>query len=152
MHLLLCNNAIPKWKIFIVCIGQLFELFKISKNDQLLLINSSLYFLRNQFQVKKKYYKEINALYNKNKFYYNLNDLPYDLSQEFEVYNTKVSFVVKEISLILKKIDVTAKRRIISSYIHMTGNRIFTDNNLFQELIAYEMLQKQIKYRKYSKY
>lgn len=98
-----------------------------------------LNFFKNKYRENKKLIDDIFPFYSKSNIYENLNEI-----------HEKRNFKITNIFNILKKNDFQKVNFILSSYIHMSVNRLFLKDNRWNEFMIYDFslrYYKSIKYR-----
>jgi thiopeptide-type bacteriocin biosynthesis protein len=119
-------------------------LFNLDKEEALSFAQYYKVKFHDEFNLKKKDNKQLNAKYRilenslNNLLSNNSSEEFVDLNKILDLRNKKIS---SPINIIIKIKDVN-NLNILGSFIHMSINRIFDDNQRFYELICYDYLTK----------
>lgn len=127
-----------RWIISIYLIEDLFKLFRYSISEKINLLGRLVNSFEKEFNVEKSFNREFSKLFS-NLERPMINCLPIEISK---ILSERYLEIEKVIPIIQKRIDNLQinKDSLISSFIHMTANRIFVCNPRFQELVVYKYL------------
>ncbi len=129
------SSVLPsRWIVAIKLTNDYFDLFKYSRQKKIDLLKQIISLLSEEFKIGKNFNNEFNLLFQNYRYY--INNLPTNL---IEILESRYAKIEKPISVIKKRVDNSNYNvgNLVSSYFHMSNNRLFDCNPRFQELIVY---------------
>ncbi|RZJ51815.1 MAG: hypothetical protein EOO44_13760 [Flavobacterium sp.] len=128
------------------------NLFQLSNNSKLLLLNELKISFNNEFAIDKEQKKEIDRNYRllEPQMESILSGSSNDLNEIFSIVNLKSKAIKKTILTVRQRIEIST-HSFLSSHIHMMLNRQYSSKQRMYELIIYNHLYRYYKTLHYKK-